>query len=153
MNFLKALVLAIHESKELNGWPEGCESVIHDNNYEVEFEGSSYIGKDYNGNDREYPHAVNIEGYGLPYIEEYCEGDTVTREEYEAFVAANPNFYEQVQQAKQVNVAKIAELNKEVGKLINEITTLAEEAGIDIYINLGQHGSLDPNSDWDSSRC
>ena len=82
---------------------------------------------------------------------DYYNGDVyITREEYEEFFKAWPEFKVKRAEAAKVNVGKIADLNRQVALLIDEMTELAEEAGVDLYIDLGQHGCLDPSSDWQS---
>ena len=87
------------------------------------------------------------------YIEEYENGDTVTKEEYEAFVAANPTLLEDITALTPINIAKIAALNTQIATMVDEINKLADEIGIDAIIDLGSNGVLSLNSDWDSSRC
>lgn len=93
---------------------------------------------------------------GLPYISEYQEGETVTKEEYEQFVQEivggdHSKLKEYFQVKTRENVARISELNEQVGKLVNEIATLSAEAGIEATVNLGHRGSLDLDGPWDSS--
>ncbi len=135
---------------------ENIESVSQANSYAITFEGENLVvNEKYRYSDTVYTHEEEYETEvaGLPYMEDYDEGERFTGFELRVFLAENPNLVAEVDQKRRDNIGKIAELNKEVGRLIDEMTELAEEANIDVTINLGQHGSLDPNSDWDSSRC
>lgn len=128
---------------------------IQCNPYEVNFAGENlkveYIG--YRGQVEIYEEEFDTEIVGLPYLGEYDEGESFTGDQLRALLAKEPDLVANIDKAKRENVGKIAELNKQIAALINEMTKLAEEANIGVTINLGQHGSLDPNSDWDSSRC
>ena len=93
---------------------------------------------------------------GLPFIGEYNEGETITKEEYEAFLQAvvggdasklSAYFETKVRE----NAAKIAELNDQVSVLVDQIAALSYEAGIPVSVNLGQRGSLNLDGPWDSS--
>lgn len=132
------------------------ESVKQTSTYGVLFEGENLsVVQKYSWSDKEYKdegeYATAIAG--LRYMEDYEEEEEFTGEQLRALIAKEPDLIANVEKARRENIGKIAELNKEVGRLIDEMTELAEEANIDVTINLGQHGSLDPNSDWQSSRC
>ncbi|MND52507.1 hypothetical protein D3C80_435240 [compost metagenome] len=98
---------------------------------------------------------------GLPWLESPSgwggtEGDTVTREEYEAFVQRvvggdYSKLEEYFANGEREALKQIAQLNVEVGELVNKIVDIAEPFGIDVSINLGYRGSLDLNGPWDSS--
>lgn len=93
---------------------------------------------------------------GMPFIGEYGEGETITKAEYEAFlqdvVGGDASQLEVYFAAKvRDNVAKISDLNEQVGKLVNEIARLSAEAGIEATIDLGARGSLELDGPWDSS--
>lgn len=152
MNLLKCVAMMIREEEQWGGkWPDPATEVVQVSNYGVEFDEPVYTYTRYNGEVRttgEYEWDD-----GLPYVEEYENGDTITKEEYEAFVTANPNWYEDMIARRPFLVQEISRINKQVGELIDEMTELAEEAGVELTIDLGQHGGLDPNSDWASSRC
>lgn len=96
---------------------------------------------------------LEFEDGGAPDNDKCDEDVYVTREEYEEFLKNWPEFKAKREAAAKVNIGKIADLNKQVADLIDQMTELADEAGIDLVIDLGKHGSLDPESDWDSSRC
>lgn len=152
MQLIKCLALAIKQEEQWNGvWPEPATEVTQTSNYCLDFDEPVYHYTNYRG------EAVSTGEYewedGMPYIEEYDTGDTITKEEYLAFVEANPTWYEDMIARRPFLVQEIARLNKVVASTIDEMTALAEEAGVEVYIDLGQHGGLNPNSDWDSSRC
>lgn len=93
---------------------------------------------------------------GLPYVGEYNEGETITKAEYEQFIqdtvggdVSKLAYY--LATKTRENVAKISELNEQVGKLVNEIARLSAEAGIEATIDLGARGELDLDGPWDSS--
>lgn len=152
MELIKCVALAIKGEKQWNGqWPEPATEVTQTSNYELTFDEPVYTFTNYRG------ETVTTDEYewddGLPFVEEYENGDTVTKEQYLAFITANPTWEEDMIARRPFLVQEIARLNKVVASTIDEMTKLAEEAGVELTINLGQHGSLDPNSDWDSSRC
>lgn len=152
MELIKCLAVAIKNEEQWNGqWPEPATEVQQASSYCFEFDECVYEYTNYRGE----KHSLSEYEYedGMPYLEEYDTGDTITKEEYEAFVAANPTWYEDMIQRRPFLVAEIARLNKVIAATIDQMTALAEEAGVEVSIDLGQHGSLDPNSDWDSSRC
>ena len=157
MGLIRAVAITILNDSEFGGkWPEAFNdypqptSFTQVSNYEIEFDQPYSEYQSYRGVS---PYTTYEVDNGMPYIEEYQTGDTVTKEEFEAYLAANPNLLEDIANLQPINTAKIAELNKQIGELINEMTELADEIGVDVYINLGQHGGFNPNSDWDSSRC
>lgn len=152
MELIKCLAIAIREEEQWEGkWPEPATKVTQTSNYAFTFDEPVYHYTNYRG------EAVSTDDYeyedGMPYVEEYDEGDTITKEEYEAFIAANPTWYEDMLERRPFLVQEIARLNKVIATTIDEMTALANEAGVDVYIDLGQHGGLNPDSDWDSSRC
>lgn len=152
MELIKCVAMAIQQEEQWNGvWPEPATEVQQVSSYGLEFDAPVYTYTRYNGEVRttgEYEWDD-----GLPFIEEYDTGDTITKEEYVAFITANPTWYEDMLARRPFLVQEIARLNKIVGTTIDEMTALAEEAGVELYIDLGTHGRLNPDSDWDSSRC
>lgn len=156
MSTLRKIAYDILTAKDntLKDQLDNIETIQH-NPYEVNFYGENLKVErtGYRGQVHVYDQEFDTEIEGLPYLGDYDEGERFTGEELRTFLAENPNLVAQVDQKRRDNIGKIAELNKEVGRLIDEMTELAEEANIDVTIDLGQHGSLDVNSDWDSSRC
>lgn len=156
MSTLRKIAYDILTAKDnnLKDQLDNIETIQH-HPYEVNFYGENLkverIG--YRGQVHTYEEEFDTEIGGLPYLGEYDEGEEFTGEQLRALIAKEPDLVANIEKARRENIGKIAELNKEVGRLINEMTQLAEEANVDVTINLGQHGLLDPNSDWDSSRC
>lgn len=155
MSTLRKIAYAILTEKDDN-LKDQLESIelISRNNYEITFSGENLEVKaaGWRGEVYDYSKEYTTEIEGLPYLEEY-EEEEYTGENLRAVIGAEPDLVANIEKARRENIGKIAELNKEVGRLINEMTQLAEEANVDVTINLGYHGSLDPNSDWASSRC
>ncbi|MEK0311657.1 hypothetical protein OC704_02540 [Sweet potato little leaf phytoplasma] len=156
MSTLRKIAYAILTAKDntLKDQLDNIETIQH-NPYEVNFAGENLTVErvGYRGQVHTYEEEFDTEIGGLPYLGDYDEGERFTGEQLRVLIAKEPDLVANVEQARRDNIGKIAELNKEVGRLINEMTQLAEEANVDVTINLGQHGSLDPNSDWDASRC
>lgn len=93
---------------------------------------------------------------GLPYVGEWDEGETITKEEYEEYLQKvvggdHTKLTHYFEQKTRENLAKISDLNDQVGKLVNEIAKLSAEAGIEATIDLGHRGSLELDGPWDSS--
>jgi hypothetical protein len=93
---------------------------------------------------------------GLPFVGEYDEGETITKAEYEEFlqtvVGGDASKLSAYFEAKvRENTAKIAELNEQVGVLVDQIANLAYEAGLPVSVDLGNRGSLSLDGPWDSS--
>ena len=150
MELIKAIAISIREHCPDGKWPEEATEVTQTGWCTLEFDADFKLT--YGGDIYEDCYLEDQEH--LPYLSEWDSGETITREEYEEWLAANPNWYEIMMEKRKINMVKIAELNKQVGNMIDEITALAEEACLEINIDLGQHGSLDPNSsDWLESRC
>lgn len=151
MELIKAVALAFRDDAFFNGvWPEPANSLTQACSNYIEFDVEVEMKSHWS--DRVYmDDSYEIEN--LTHLNWDDEGETITKEEYNQWLADNPNWYEEMMKARQVNIAKIAELNKQIGEMIDQMTELAEEAGLDVSIDLGQHGNLDPNSNWDSSNC
>ena len=93
---------------------------------------------------------------GLSHVGEYNDGETITKAEYDQFLQDTvggdvSKLADYLAMKTRENVAKISELNEQVGKLVNEIARLSAEAGIEATIDLGARGSLDLDGPWDSS--
>lgn len=146
MDLIKAVAIAFHEDSFLQGkWPEPAERLYQSHSYMIQFDDE-----------------VELDGYtsdcleveNIPWISEYDSGDCITKEEYNKFLQDNPNWYQEMLNNRPNLIAQIAELNKEIAEKINLMDKLAEEAGVELNIDLGVHGSLDPNSSsWLSSNC
>lgn len=149
LEFAKGGALAEHNP---NDWPE---DVVARHSYsEVEFDGWEYLyTSSYGGNSWMTNVSFDPDGK-LKSVEEYEEGDSVTREEYFAFVEANPNFVADLEEKRKTNVGRIAELNKIAYDAVDEAIKLSHEAGLPYTCSMpASVADLDENSDWDSSRC
>lgn len=126
----------------LNGWPEGIEKFEQDSTW-------SYQAVDTDGED---VCEFEFEGH---YMNEYDDRqEVVTFKEYSLFLDAHPNWEQELDKLAETNMALIAEKNKQIAALVDEVTELADAAGLDLQIDVGQHGSLDPyGSRWNSSMC
>jgi hypothetical protein len=146
MKLMLALAIALKDDEHLKGtWPPEADDVQQTSNWYVTFNEECQF---------DFGFSQELEMDDLPFMEEYDEdGDIITRAEFEAFIAADPDWYNTMMTKRPVIVDRIAELNGQVAALINEMGELAEEAGIELEIDLGNYGGLNPNSDWDSSRC
>lgn len=142
-SLVEALVLQVQSGSRygLKKWPEGAQRCEQDCSYGVTF---------YDEEDDELDEA-GIDN--LPKFDEWDGGETVTKEEFDAFMLAHPTLREDYGLRAEASKVKRAELNEQIGSLIDELTTLCQEGNVDVSINLGQHGSLDPDSDWNDSRC
>lgn len=156
MSLIYIVAKTLANEEQFNGvWPEAASSVRQVGNYTLEFDEPVY----------EYTHwrtkeltlTSELEDVeGLPFIGEYGEGETVTRKEYEEFIQQvvggdASKLKEYFAEKQRENVVKIAELNEQVGELVNQIAELAAEAGLPAEIDLGNRGSLDLDGPWDSS--
>lgn len=158
VKLMRAIATCFKNDAVLQGkWPapnehgEVPDYIQQTDRWTLSFEFPVLMESYYGTEPEEYEEFNDVEG--LPWIDDYDSGDTVTREEFEEWILANPTWFEDMQEAAKRNTGRIAELNKQVAALIDEMTELAEEAGIELEIDLGQHGSLDPDSDWNASRC
>ena len=130
-------------------WPEPATKFTQRNSYELESDEPVNISAKWCG-DGEYE---DFEVEGLAYMEEYDDGESITKEEYLQFMQDNPTYLQDLPGRQAAVTAEIARLNKKVGAMIDQMTELAESVALDFSIDLGKNGSLDLNSDWDSSRC
>jgi hypothetical protein len=120
----------------------------------VVFEGWKYdYTSPYGGGTRQYDVGFEVDGE-LPYLDEYDEGEEVTREEFFAFIAERPNFVAEIEEKRKENMGKIAELNKVAYNAVEQAMTLSHEAGLPYTCSMPAGvADLDENSDWASSRC
>lgn len=156
MTLLELLVLKFAEpgcEHNHNDWPEDVEAV-RSSNSEVDFDGWTYTYKSsYGGGEWETTVGFEVDGE-LPYMEEYDDQETVTREEYFAFIAERPNFVQEIADKRRTNMARIAELNKIAYDAVDEAIKLSHEAGLPYTCSMpASVADLDENSDWASSRC
>lgn len=166
MSIIQIVAKELAGNEHLNGqWPSITDEdgevltatrVYQYGSYTLEFDEPVWPYS-YRGSEVEYTTEID-DVEGLPHQNPYYsdEGDSVTREEYEAYVLAtvggdHSKLAGYFADLVRTNVAKIAELNEQVGKLVDQIADLAYEAGIPAEIDLGGRGSLDLDGPWDSS--
>lgn len=137
-------------------WPVGAESVRQYGNYTLTFDEAVWPYVGYRSNELEYSEDIEDVG-GLPWLGNYGgeDGDSLTKAEYEEWVAVNvpqgmslASFFEK---SDREAAAKIAELNEQVGKLVDQMVAIADATGLPFSVNLGARGSLDLDGPWDSS--
>lgn len=135
-----------------NEWPE--DVVASHSGSEVEFDGWEYrYTSEYSNNSWMTNVSFDVDGK-LKYKEEYDDSEEVTRDEYFAFVEANPNFVADMEEKRKTNIGRIAELNKIAYDAVDEAIKLSHEAGLPYTCSMPSSvADLDENSDWDSSRC
>lgn len=156
MTLVELLVLKFADPEcqhDYNDWPEDVVA-SREYNSEVTFEGWEYTYKSSHGNG-EWESTVSFDVDGeLPYKEDYESGDEVTREEFFAFIEANPNFVVEIEAKRKTNMARIAELNKIAYDAVDEAIKLSHEAGLPYTCSMPSAvADLDEFSDWTSSRC
>lgn len=133
-------------------WPEG---VVAEHCYSsIEFDGWKYnYTSRYGGQSWITSFEIDVDGR-MKSVDEWQDGEKVTREEYFAFVEANPNFLTDLAERRRKNVGRIAELNKIAYDAVDEAIKLSHEAGLPYTCTMPSSvADLDENSDWDASRC
>ena len=114
----------------LNGWPEGIEKFEQDSTW-------SYQAVDTDGED-----VCEFEFEGS-YMNEYDDRqEVVTFKEYSLFLDAHPNWERELEKLAETNMVLIAEKNKQIAALVDEVTELADVAGLDREMDVGLHGAL-----------
>lgn len=133
-------------------WPE--DVVASHSGSEVEFDGWEYLYTSVYSNNS-WMTNVSFDADGkLKYKEEYDDSEEVTRDEYFAFVEANPNFVAELEAKRKVNIGRIAFLNKVAYDAVDEAIKLSHESGLPYTCSMPSSvADLDENSDWDASRC
>lgn len=135
-----------------NDWPE---DVVAEHSWgEVNFEGWTYLNRhQYSGATWETTVCFDADGK-LKALGEYDGSEEVTREEYFAFLEANPTFVADTEAKRRVNIGRIAELNKIAYEAVDEAIKLSHEAGLPYTCSMpASVADLDENSDWDASSC
>lgn len=156
MSIIYALAKALAKEEQFNGvWPEPAEQVTQTSTYTLTFDEPVYSYVHWRTKETTLTEEFE-DVSGMPYLNEYNEGETVTREQYEEFVKQvvggdHSKLSAYFDNISRINTAKIAELNKQVGELVNQIADLAAEAGLPAEVDLGNRGSLDLDGPWDSS--
>ena len=150
MNIVQWLAVQFEEKQiDYTQWPEDAE-IVNQDNYEVTIEG--WVGPfGYKG--RETDMNFSCEG-DFKYQDEYEDSETATREEFFAFVEANPTYAKDILVKRKGSIGRIAELNKIAFDAVEEAIKLSEEVGLPYTCSMPSGvADLDANSDWDSSRC
>lgn len=137
MNVVKRFALLLANSDQPFGWPEGAVEV---NLYLEEIETGMEDG------DWEYDY-IGV-GFGNAT-------GKVTQEEFETFVAQNPNFKEEYEVGLKQALAELAEISKTIGENLDRGFILSKEFGVDFDIELSS-GRVIPTEklgrvDWNSS--
>jgi hypothetical protein len=165
MSILYTLAKELANNDHLNGqWPslteEDGEVIVptrctQTGNYTLSFDEAVFPFIHWRTKELDYMEELeDVEG--LPFVGEYGEGETITKAEYEEFlqtvVGGDASKLSAYFEAKvRENTAKIAELNEQVGVLVDQIAALSYEAGLPVSVDLGNRGSLDLDGPWDSS--
>lgn len=148
LEFAKGGALAEHNP---NDWPE--DVVAYHSHSDVEFEGWEYLYTSSYGSSWTINVSFETDGK-LKSVDEYDDCEEVTREEYFAFVEANPNFVAELEAKRKTNVGRIAELNKIAYDAVDEAIKLSHEAGLPYTCSMpASVADLDENNGWDSSSC
>jgi hypothetical protein len=135
-----------------NEWPEDATDVTQ-SNYEVEIEGWRVPYVNWRGEQSSRNMSFDCED-DFKYIEEYDEGESCTRAEFFTFMEANPTYVSDVKGKRQDAVKRIAELNQIAYDAVLEASKVAASVDLPYYCAMpAGMPDLDPNSDWDSSRC
>lgn len=165
MSIITILAKALVQDEEFNGaWPTRLDddgelldptSCTQTSSYTLSFNEPVFSYTHYRTG-KLCSHECLEDVEGLPYVGEYDEGETITKSEYEQFLQDTvggdiSKLADYLAKKTRENVAKISELNEQVGKLVNEIARLSAEAGIEATIDLGARGSLELDGPWDSS--
>lgn len=142
-----------NHSVNVEDWPE--DVVAEHSGSTIEFDGWTYTYTSSYGSGQSWETTFEIDVDGkLKAVDEWDEGEKVTREEYFAFLEANPNFLTDLAERRRKNVGRIAELNKIAYDAVDEAIKLSHEAGLPYTCSMPSSvADLDENSDWDSSRC
>lgn len=145
------------------GWPLDDEGtpvaeVTQRGNYTLVFSDVCLPFESYSGDFMIVEEIEDVDG--LPWMNPNGwsdDGETVTYEEYLEFVksvTANGTTEElraYFTNGERAALAEIAELNKQVGELVNKIVAIATPFGLSVTVDLGQRGGLDLDGPWDSS--
>lgn len=132
-------------------WPE--DAVANQSNYEVTIDDWKVPYVDWKGEETTGDLGWDCED-DFKYIEEYDEGESCTREEFFAFMEKNPTYVADVKAARQDAVKRIAELNQIAYDAVLEASKIADSVDLPYFCRMpAGMPDIDPNSDWDSSRC
>lgn len=133
-------------------WPEDATDVSQ-GNYEVVIEGWRVPYVNWRGEESLHDMGFDCDG-DFKYIEEYDNDQTCTREEFFTFMENNPTYVAEIKAARQDAVKRIAELNQIAYDAVLEASEIAESVALPYFCAMpAGMPNIDPNSDWDSSRC
>lgn len=154
MELVKYLALKFAEENiDWRQWPEGAEAT--ECGYEVTIEGwktgESY--ENWHGEKVEYDLGWETDGE-FKNQGEYGDHETIDRDEFFAFMEANPTYVADIKATRESVVKRIAELNDIAYKAVEEAINLSHSADLPYSCRMPMGvADLDENSDWDSSRC
>lgn len=132
-------------------WPE--DATAEQSNWEVTIDGWKVPYTNWKGEETTTDLGFECEG-AFKNLEEYDDGLTATREEFFAFMEKNPTYVADVKNKRQEVVARIAELNQIAYDAVQEASKLADSVDLPYFCRMpAGMPDIDPNSDWDSSRC
>jgi hypothetical protein len=154
MELVKYLALKFAEENiDWRQWPEAVEA--SQDNCEVHFEGwkTGQTWERWNGEQVALDLGFDCDGV-FKYLEEYDEGQTCTRDDYEKFITENPTYVADIKAKRENAVKRIAELNEVAFNAVQEAITLSHDAALPYSCRMPMGvADLDENSDWNSSRC
>jgi hypothetical protein len=155
MELVKYLALQFDaEGIDYNLWPE--DAVARQvNDHEVVIEGWK-TGETYTySNGRVVEYEVSFEPNGEFKIQgEYGDFESVDRDEFFAFMEANPTYVADTKAKRQEVLQLIAELNQTAYDAVEQAMALSRGADLPYSCRMPAGvANLDENSDWDSSRC
>jgi hypothetical protein len=145
MELVKYLALKFAEDNiDWRQWPEDAEAT--QSSWEVLIEDWTIDGE-------EYCVGWEVDGE-FKNQGEYGDYETVDRDEFFAFMEANPTYVEDTKAKRQAVLSKIAELNQTAYDAVEQAMALSHEADLPYSCRMPSGvADLDENSDWDSSRC
>lgn len=154
MELVKYLALKFAEDGiDWRQWPEDVEA--SQSSYEVTLEGWK-TGETYNtwqGDTRYYDLGWETDGE-FKNQGEYGDYESVSRDDFFEFMEANPTYVEDIKEARQNAVKRIAELNEVAYNAVEEAIKLSHSVDLPYSCSMPSGvADLDENSDWDSSRC
>ena len=154
MELVKYLALKFAEDKiDWRQWPEDVEA--SQSSYEVTLEGwkTGETYTNWQGQEVEYDLAWEVDGE-FKNQGEYGDYETVDRDEFFAFMEANPTYVADTKAKRQAVLSKIAELNQIAYDAVEQAMALSHSADLPYSCRMPSGvANLDENSDWDSSRC
>lgn len=152
LQLIKWLAIKFDENGvDYTQWPEGA--VANQSNWEVTIDDWKVPYVNWKGEETTTDLGWECEG-DFKNLEEYDEGESCTREEFFAFMEKNPTYVADVKAARQDAVKRIAELNQIAYDAVLEASKIADSVDLPYFCRMpAGMPDIDPNSDWDSSRC